>query len=188
MMADSHHIQMRAWVGHFPKRKAGYSALGFTLVEVIIVVLLVAALATAGVPQILGALNGMKLTAAAEEVVTALRYAQSLSLKEGTAYGVEFDTTLNSFRCYKSSTGETILNPFDKKPYEIELDSGGHIKEVTIETVQFRLLRQYVEFDSLGETVSWTTDPAKAGDVVLQCANVSKTITVSAPLGRITVQ
>ncbi len=188
MMRASYSPGRRLCAGHVPEREGGRAASGFTLVEAVIVVLVVAILVAAGVPQMVDALNGMKLTAAADEVVTAIRYAQSLSMKEGDVYGVEFDKVLNTFRCYQQATGETILHPLDKKPYEIDLDTLGHVKGALIEDAVFGASVDYLEFDAEGETAPLTTNPTTAGSVVLKRLDAVKSVSVSAPLGRTAVQ
>ena len=188
MLGASHSSGRQLCAVHVPGRKGGRPASGFTLIEAVMVVLFVAILVTAGVPRMVDALNGMKLTAAADEVITALRYAQSLSMKEENVYGVEFDKVLNTFRCYRVATGETILHPLDKKPYEIDLNTLGHVKGALIEDALFGASVDYVEFDPEGETAPLTTDPTTAGAVVLKRFDAVKTVSVSAPLGRATIQ
>jgi len=157
----------------------GHSS-GFTLVEIMIVLLLLGIVLSAAIPSMNSTLDGMKLDGAAQEVVYAIQYVRSLSIKEGTGYGVKFFPDTNNFECYDTDTDGVILNPVDKKPYEIDFDAEGHLQGIDLVSAALGG-NQVVEFNSLGEL-------SVSGSVVLGYSGARKTVNVSAPLGRITVQ
>ena len=151
---------------------------GFTLVEVITVVALLGIVLAVAVPSINSTLNEMKLDSAAQEVVSAIHYVQSLAIKEGVVYGVEFFPSEDRFRCYNVATDVTVFNPIDKKSYVVDFTGEGHLQGVTLSTT---FSNMKAEFDSIGEA-------NESGTVLLEYAGLQKTITVSAPIGRVTIQ
>lgn len=155
------------------------NSFGFTLVEIVIVLLLLGIVSAVAVPSINSTLDTMKIDAAAREVVSAIQYAQSLAIKEGGVYGVKFSPLSNSFSCYKNVSGNTILNPLDKKAYVVDFDEEGHFQGIYLASVNFSSKRE--EFNSLGE-------PSESGSVILRYAGHQKTISVSMPLGNVSVQ
>ena len=151
---------------------------GFTLLEVMIVVALLGIVLAIAVPSINSTLDEMKLDSAAQEIVTAIHYAQSLAIKEGVAYGVEFFPGTDSFRCYQKATDLTIYNPLDKKPYVVDFAGEGHLQGVGLSTT---FGNNEVEFNSLGES-------SVGGSIILGYAGFQKTINVSAVIGKVSVQ
>ena len=149
---------------------------GFTLVELMIVVALLGIVLAIAVPSINSTLDEMKLDSAAQEIVTATHYVQSLAIKEGLVYEVKFSDGANKFSCRQ---GGTIINPLDKKDYEVDFDTEGHLQGVDIISASF--FAGKLTFDSLGEA-------SESGTVLLDYSGLQKTITVSAPIGRVTVQ
>jgi len=64
---------------------------GFTLVEVMIVVAIVAILATIGTPALLNAMPGMRASGAARQVLSDFRLARTLAVERGVDAGISFD-------------------------------------------------------------------------------------------------
>ncbi|MBI5740460.1 MAG: GspH/FimT family pseudopilin [Nitrospirae bacterium] len=152
---------------------------GFTLVEIMIVLLILGIVMSAAIPSMNSTLEGMKLDGAAQEVVYAIQYAQSVAIKEGTGHGVEFFPSEERFRCFNNVTDITVLNPFDKKDYDVTLGNQRHVQGVNLVDATFG--NKEIIFNALGE-------PSESGSVVLGYRDFQKTISVAAPLGRITVQ
>jgi hypothetical protein len=118
-------------------------------------------------------------------VVTAIRYVQNRAMQDASAdYGVFFNPATNSFRCYETATGTTILHPLDKKDYAIAFDGIGHLRGVVLDTADFDG-DPFVEFDAMGDT---TFAINRIGTVVLSNAGKTKTILVAPPAGKVTVQ
>ncbi len=152
---------------------------GFTLVEVMIVLLILGIVLAVAVPLMNSTLDGMELEGATSEVVSAIQYVQSLAIKEGVVYGVEFFPSENRFRCYKLATDETIYNPLDKKLYIVDFTAEGPLNGVDIVSADFGGMPEIV-FNSLGE-------PSSGGTIFLGYAGFQKTIMVSTPIGKVTV-
>ena len=154
---------------------------GFTMVEVMVVLLILGIVSSVAVPAINGTLDEMKIDGAAREVVSAIYYVQSLAIKEGVIYGMEFFPATDSFRCYDKPTGTTLYNPVDKKPYVVDFTGDGYLQGVDIVSASFVPGNiKSVTFNSLGE-------PDKFGSVVLGYRGYQKTINVSLPLGKVSV-
>ena len=150
---------------------------GYTLVELVIVMLVMSILASIGVPMLATTHGSMKLDAGAREVVAALRYAQAVAVSSGTPHGVEFDTNAESFRCYQRSDATstvTIENPLTHKPYVVDFASEG----IDIGTAQFGS-ESVCEFATLGS-------PESGGQVGLIYASSSRTVRVQNILGYVT--
>jgi len=156
----------------------GHSS-GFTLVEIMIVLLLLGIALAVAVPSMDSAISETTLDGAAREVVSAIQYAQSLAVREGIEHGVEFFPSEERFRCFNNETDTTVLNPFDKKDYDIDLSNQGHLQGVDLASVSFG--NKEVIFSAIGEL-------SESGSIVVSYREFQKTITVSAPIGRITVQ
>ena len=67
----------------FVRLKKGQFTVGFTMVEVMIVVLILSVLAVAGIPALNSSLDHARLSSAAEEAVNALQYAQLTAMTSG---------------------------------------------------------------------------------------------------------
>ena len=63
---------------------------GFTLVEILIVILIASTLAAASIPSLSGALDRMKADALAGEIATDMRYAQELAALTQTRHRIMF--------------------------------------------------------------------------------------------------
>jgi prepilin-type N-terminal cleavage/methylation domain-containing protein len=153
---------------------------GFTLVEVMIVLLLLGIVLAATIPSMNSTVDGMKLDGAAREVVSAIHYVQSLAIKEGVVHGVTYFEAQDMFKCNRVTAGNIIRNPLDKKLYVVDFTGEGPLQGVDLVSADFGGMPGFV-FDSLGE-------PSEGGSVVLEYGGMQKTITVSAPIGKVTVQ
>jgi len=154
---------------------------GFTFLEMMVVLLILGIILATAVPAMNNSLNERKLEGAAEEVSTAIRYVQSLSIQnQGTIYGVMFDSNGNFFRCYDKSTGNTILHPIDKMNYEVDFNKKKHLRRVDITAVDFGG-NPFVEFDARGKA-------SAIGGVVLDYAGLQKGVAIVSPYQPVIVQ
>jgi len=92
---------------------------GFTFIEIVLVLLLLSIIAAVAIPSIRGTTEETTLDEATQEVVSALRYARNLAIQEGTTRLVDFDPsreTCSLLLGYQSSgnnllTFDNMLNP-----------------------------------------------------------------------------
>jgi prepilin-type N-terminal cleavage/methylation domain-containing protein len=85
------------WGGYTVKLKMGLKGWlgrsdtqGFTLLELLVVVLMIGILAAIGAPGLAGWLNRQRLSGANEQAVSAIRSAQALAIKQRKDYRVSF--------------------------------------------------------------------------------------------------
>ena len=64
---------------------------GFTLLELLVVVVIITLMSAFVAPRMLGSLTHMNLKTSAKNIAAALRYARSLAVSEQTAYLARFD-------------------------------------------------------------------------------------------------
>ncbi len=80
--------------------RRGSADAGFSLVELLIVIALIAILTLIGLPWMIGSLNRAKLVGAAKEVSTLMQVARLESIKQGVPTKVQFDSTAQAFLAY----------------------------------------------------------------------------------------
>ena len=86
---------------------------GFTLVEIMLVLLIIAIMTTICLDALSGTEATFRADRAAREAVTAIRYARMLSVSTGSTYGVEFDQTAKTFQVYQppATSGPNTVVP-----------------------------------------------------------------------------
>ena len=99
-----------------PYRLRGHR--GFTALELLVVVAILAILAGIGTPALLGALERSRLEAGASELVGALRRAQANAMSQGGFFRVHLGSDPavgrpNSYRIERSSSGTVWPTPTD---------------------------------------------------------------------------
>lgn len=71
---------------------------GFTLLELLVVVAIIAAISMSIVPLYVSSLNGIQLRNARNDLLAAIRYAQEMAVRESREYRIYFDTEENTYR------------------------------------------------------------------------------------------
>jgi len=84
---------------------------GFTLVEIILVILILAITATIGLDAIANTEATFRADRAARELMTAIKYARTLSITTGGTYGVEFDTVKGQFSVFNTTGSNVVAQP-----------------------------------------------------------------------------
>ena len=151
---------------------------GFTLVELILVVLVLAILASIAVPAMSRSHIQIELRAAAENLVGALRYAQSMAVRNGSPFAVHLSPQDNSFYVADMvSPSQPVQDPFTMKPYRVDYSTHRLFEGVKLAATS---LQSPVQFDSLGS-------PSGGGWVELQIGDERIRIELAVVTGRITV-
>jgi prepilin-type N-terminal cleavage/methylation domain-containing protein len=173
---------------------------GFSLVELAIVMVIISIVAVAGVPMVGPLVSQAKLAGAAEEVVTALEYAQLIAMTTGMKTRVAVSYTYNTIyvRRYHPSADlfgggdqlsetdvETETYTYMQYPlkrgsdYVIDLSVDERFQGVKITASDLNILAA-VYFDALGS-------PSKGGSATLALGKRQKVVTLDALTGKVTV-
>lgn len=173
---------------------------GFTLIEVIIVILIIGTIAMAGFPALTSSLDDARLAGAVTEVVTALEFARMEAMRSGRKIEVRIGHINNLIRVKKryptvdlhgSETELTeadveggvyqfIQHPLKRgEDYDIVFDDEERLRGVNITASDFGGdNRVFFEPDGL---------PDNGGSSTLALGTRQKTITLDAFTGTITV-
>ena len=173
---------------------------GFTLSEVIIVVLIIGIITLAGLPALTSSLDHSRLKGAASEVVNALQYAQLSAMSSGQKTRVVIGNLSNRIgvRQYKNSadlfqggdelaagdvesgTYEIMQHPLKKGyDYEIILLNEDRFRGVDITASDFDQSNP-VDFDTLGV-------PSHGGTATLALGNQQIVVTLDSLTGKVSV-
>ena len=155
---------------------------GFTIIEILIVVVILAVVAMTAIPMISSAAS-IQVRSAASMIAADLEYAKSLAISKGASFSVVFDTVTDSYKIVKIVDGEveTISHPVKKGfDYVVDLQDEG-LERVEISSADFGGDCQ-VRFDYLG-----SPSPYNGGDVVVRAAGDTVTISVEPVTGYVTV-
>lgn len=135
---------------------------GFTLLELLAVVALLAALALGVVSSVAAPGTGEELGVAAEEVAAALRHARSQALLTGSVHGVNASAGGQQLQVYRldlsggaPDRSQLLVNPLDKRPYVLGFGDSPPGFRARLETVTFSYAGlgapvAYLEFDPWG--------------------------------------
>ncbi len=97
---------------------------GFSLLEALVVVAIIAIIALIGVPVYINLQPQLKLQAAARSLAADLRLAQEAAVTEQINYLVAFNTNENSYSLVNSQTGVTVKKIFLDKQVKISSVAG----------------------------------------------------------------
>lgn len=160
---------------------------GFTLIELVIVILLIGILAAAIGPRILHLQDSFKVEAAAEQIANHIRLAQSLAIAEHADHRVYFDTTNHAYSVYNVDTDVTVKNPLNPgKNLIVDFDSPGsqyydsHLKNVNLSAETAFGGNKYVTFTPLGK-------PSSGGSVIITKDSETRHIGVAAETGAVSI-
>ena len=126
-------------------------ATGFTLVELIVVILLVGILSVAAIPRFFSD-DGFKARGIADEIITSIRHAQRLAMTRGAQHRIDVEPTYyyvcksNGNNC--AINGTNVRHPNGQNKYLIDATKGLPANLIT-STI-------HVEFNSLGQPVDAT--------------------------------
>ena len=155
---------------------------GYTLVEVLVVVLIVSTLAAAALPALAATLESMKATALAREIATDMRYAQALAVKTGVRHRVSFWTPGQAYDTCRWEGGAWVLctHPITKKNWVVGTDARSSFAGLTMTASQF----------GSGGCLYWNPSgaPDDGGYVRFTLGRITRTIRVAPLSGRITVE
>lgn len=151
---------------------------GFTLVEVMVVVVILGFIAMLAVSNFSSSLNEKKVSGAADEIADALRHARSEAMKSGRNFRVDINTDTELIEIVDVDEAAVIRHPVSRQPYRIDLTTAALLKGVDIEAVNSATGLTPVIFDKYGRTSSDAT-------IDLSSGGQAKHVHVDAVTGRV---
>jgi prepilin-type N-terminal cleavage/methylation domain-containing protein len=148
---------------------------GFTLVEIIVVVLILAIAAAIIVPQAVQSSDVQSL-AGARTLACDIEYARDLAITRATPITVKFEVANNLYRLRNASTD--LVNPITQKAYVMSYATQAGLTKVTLVSTTFT--GGMVTFDETGS-------PDAAGSATLRAGSWSYRIDVAAATGKVSV-
>ena len=147
-----------------------YQISGFTLVEILVVVVILSIAALAAIPMMTSA-GGLQVDSAANMIAADLEYAKSMAIGYQQNYSVVFDTANESYEI-QNSASSVISHPvnigFD---YVVDFQNEKYLSEVDIVSAT-----SPVTFDAMGS-------PSSAAAIVISAGGTTRTINVEAFTG-----
>jgi len=158
----------------YDRRREG----GFTIVEIMTVVLIIGIIGMLALPAVNDFFTDEKIGSAADSVVTAIYYARNLAITTGEDHRVAFDTAAESFEVERRTGGTppnetfaTVQSPMTKRDYVVVFDNSAGAGGVDLYSALFGS-DQFVRFDQIGT-------PLNVGQVVVRYGGRQRTISVT---------
>jgi len=154
---------------------------GFTLIEIVIVILLIGILAAAIGPRLLHLQDSFKVEAAAEQIANHIRLAQSLAIARHETHGVGFDPDPNNLYSVYDQNGNAVSDPLKRGSYSlwgINFNTHDQLKGVDIDSTTFP--GHQVTFNPLGK-------PTAGGSILIQKDSSTRYIGVATETGAVSV-
>jgi len=101
---------------------------GFTLVELMITLVIIAIMASIGTPALLSSLPGMRVNGAVRQVLSDIRLAKTKSIERGMPVVVKFHVNSSA----NAATGTYVVAVDDNEDGNFTSDDTSYVKEFTI--------------------------------------------------------
>jgi MSHA pilin protein MshC len=160
---------------------------GFTLVELMIVVVILGIAAMIAVPMVSSAAD-IQVRSAANQIAAHLDYAKSMAITHQQRYSVVFDVSNESYQV-QDAGGTPIDHPVNPGDFVVNF-SNTELDKVDITAADFDGdITKAITFDYLGSPYSGTntTTPLNSGQIALQANNFSITVNVEPVTGYVTI-
>jgi prepilin-type N-terminal cleavage/methylation domain-containing protein len=165
---------------------------GFTLVEIMVVVVILALAAWAAVPMFSGAAQ-MQVQSAANMLASDLEFAKSMAISRQEKYGLVFHTDTESYDVVHvdaNNVANIIMHPVKIGfPYTIDYRSDSRLNKVDLNAASFDGTNT-IYFDYLGSPYNGNSPaaPLNSGSVTLQGGGMTITVIVEPVTGYIRIQ
>jgi prepilin-type N-terminal cleavage/methylation domain-containing protein len=177
---------------------------GYTLVELSVVVVILAVVAAAVIRSQTSADVAPTLDAAAEEVAAALRFARSEAIRNGEPHGVDASTSTQRVRIYRLDTSvsppvpdySSVRHPVDKQLYHLDFSTHPLLAPVAMTTVAVWWVGLGVGTSFVGFSPSGTPKYDSGSgikmlsfaSITLEAGGETREIKVAPMTGRVTVE
>ncbi|MBN1865942.1 prepilin-type N-terminal cleavage/methylation domain-containing protein [Candidatus Sumerlaeota bacterium] len=172
---------------------------GFTLIEAVIVVTVLAILGLLAIPVMDSALTEARLSAGVDEVTAAVEFAQMSALGGGRSCRVTVDAPTDYLEVEQSTCDADFLGggaeiPADEAEaesyvtaphllrsnglYEVAFANESHLEQVDIVETTLASGGNTIVFDALGI-------PSTGGGIVLRCGAMEATLNIDASTGKV---
>ena len=163
---------------------------GFTLIEILCVVVIIGIASAIIVPQI-STRDDLRCAAAARALMADLLYAQNRSIALQKMHYVQFNTATGTYQVLDAvNPNNVITHPVNGTPYTVTIGNGP-LARVVINSAAFDT-QSTIGFDAMGIPYSVDSTGARtamnAGSVVFKAGVCQMTVTVKPYSGEITVQ
>ena len=164
---------------------------GFTLVEIIIVVVILGIAAAIAVPMVSSAAD-MQVRSAANRIAADLDYAKNLAITHQRRHWVVFSGNSYEIRTVEDdgTTEYVIDHPVNPGSFVVDFSADSRLSRVNIVTADFDSdSSNTITFDYLGSPYSGTgtTAPLNSGQITLQAADFTLTVDVEPVTGYVTI-
>lgn len=171
---------------------------GISYIELMIVVVILGIVAAAAMPNF-SSTNEKKLDNAANEVASALRFAQSEATKTKISYGISIDLANDRIRVYRlpaTTAVYDVYHPIDKKLYDLQLKTDTYTEGVDLVSASFVFGGSYssstnLDFSAEGipkYTSGGTDSMLTTGSLTLSYQSQQRVISIAPMTGRMTIQ
>ena len=168
------------------RKISSYSADGFTLIEVLIVVVIMAIGALLAIPMISSG-SDFQLRAAANIIASDLEYAKSLAITNQDNYSVIFDSDNESYQL-KDSSGNVVDDPVRASgTISVDFSTDSRFSQVDIFTALFDST-DTVTYDYLGTPYNGNSTSLSSSAIVLKAGSQTMTVTVKPVTGYVTIE
>ncbi len=159
---------------------------GFTLIEILCVVIILAIAAVLVIPQ-LGSRSDLQAAAAARTVMSDILYAQNRAIAMQTTQYVKFSVATHTYEVQEGTTPATMTNPLTLKPFT-QTFGGTAIPGVTLTSAAFDG-KDTLAFDEIGAPYSFDTTGGlvalSTGSIKIAADGYTMTLTVKPYTGEI---
>ncbi|MFZ5802666.1 MAG: pilus assembly FimT family protein, partial [Candidatus Omnitrophota bacterium] len=160
----------------------GRKGRGFTLLELAIIMVILGILALVVMPQIVGAIQSLRLNNAANKFAADVRYIRDIALQWHDTYGVEINASTETYSFFRwtGSSKQNVLDPYKNQPMTYQISTAMESSGVEIASSTLTEVR----FDAFG-TPRDLNGTALSGPatVVLQIGALSRTVRITHQTG-----
>lgn len=159
---------------------------GFTLIELVMVILIIAILSTVIITDIINSSSQAKLEGARWKFKSDLSFAQSLAVTQQLNHGIIFDPTTETYSVYRQNPSDIVNNPLTGNPFTVNYSQDTYFKGLDIVSTSFGSpTTNQVEFNNFGSPSDGTNPLTIDGSVTLSYQGSSVTITVTKNTGKV---